>query len=207
MARSSLLGTDTAAAEPARRGDTGVLGPGDSSDSGSDLMGVADSDESDPNLPTDVAMDDAHARPMPHEVADGGGSDAGGTGERRSAGGDAGLREAADIGVDRVFTPGRRNSRKGPDAIADDEDPDLDFVDAAEAGDPLDDEDSDALDSDALDDDERVLARLSPHPVAATTPPIPGQRPNPEPDRPLQPGQLPEEDPPTHEEDHEPGRT
>ena len=43
------------------------------------------------------------------------------------------------------------------------------------------------------------------------TPPIPGQRPNPEPDRPLQPGQMPDEEPPVGEENdeegHEPGRT
>ena len=39
-------------------------------------------------------------------------------------------------------------------------------------------------------------------------PPLPGQRPNPEPDRP-QPGEpeAPEEDPPTEDEDHAPGRT
>ena len=156
MGHSSLLGTDRAAAEPARRGDTEVLGPGDSSDSGADLMGVADSDASDPGLPVDVAMDDEHARPMlPHEVAASGASDAAGTGERRSAGGDAGLREAADIGVDRVFTPGARNSSKGLDTIADDEDPDLDFVDVAEAGDPIEDEDPETL-----DDDEAASARL-----------------------------------------------
>ena len=78
MGRSSLLGTDKAAAEPARRGDTEVLGPGDSSDSGSDLMGVADDDGFDPGMPVDVAMGDDHVQPMLQHEA-----------------------EAADISVDR----------------------------------------------------------------------------------------------------------
>ena len=41
-----------------------------------------------------------------------------------------------------------------------------------------------------------------------TPPPLPGQRPNPEPDipQPVAP-EAPQEDPPTEDEDHAPGRT
>lgn len=200
MGRSSLLGTDKPAREPARR-DTAIMGPGDTSDSGADLMGVADTDESDPNLPVDVAMDDEHAHPqLTPEAAAGAATDGSGTGERRSAIGDAGLREAADISVDQVFTPGA----KGRHAIADDEDPDLGFADAAEAGDPLEDEVLDA-DEGELDDDEAALARLhvSEH-QPGHAPPVPGRQPNPEPDPPAQP---PDEDGATREQDHKPGRT
>jgi hypothetical protein len=65
-------------------------------------------------------------------------SDATGTGESRSAGGDSGKQDGWDIGVDRVFTPGVADA----DADAT-EDPDLAFVDEAEAGDPLEDETED----------------------------------------------------------------
>lgn len=145
MGHSSLLGTDLAAPEPAGR-DTATLGPGDSSDTGSDLAGVADSDQSDPGVPVDVALRDD----MPHTLLAGdalGGyaSDAAGTGERRAAGSDAGLREAADIGFDRVFTPGG----SGDDAMASDDDAELSaLVEEAQAGDPLEDEE------DAGDDDD-----------------------------------------------------
>ena len=78
MARSPLIDTDFTPTGPAGR-DSASLGPSDSSDSGSDLAGVA--------------PDDGTA------------SDSGGTGERRGAAGDADIAEAADIGVDRVFEP------------------------------------------------------------------------------------------------------
>jgi len=46
MGRSSLLGSEHAALEPARR-DADALGPGDSSDSGSDRVGLDDESSSD----------------------------------------------------------------------------------------------------------------------------------------------------------------
>lgn len=201
MGRSSLLGTDAAAPEPARR-DTRLMGPGDSSDSGADLMGLDERDEADPNLPVDVAMDDEHTHALlAPEAAHGSAIDSAGTGERRSAGSDAGLREAADIGVDHVFTPGRRRTRRDADA----EDEDLAFVDEAQAGDPLEDEDEEDLEAGldgGLDDDLNLTGALD------APPPLPGQRPNPEPDLPEPAApEAPEEDPPTEDEDHAPGRT
>ncbi|MGM9484046.1 hypothetical protein ACS5PN_22820 [Roseateles sp. NT4] len=94
MARSSLLGVDSAPAEPAGR-DKATLGPGDSSDTGSDVAGLdSDDDASDPGLPVDVALRDDQASPLP-------------LGESLAASeGEAGVRDGADIGVDRVFTPG-----------------------------------------------------------------------------------------------------
>ncbi len=92
MARSSLLGIDAAPTTASGR-DNASLGPGDSSDSGSDLIGVED-DDSDPGVPVDVALRDDQPPPLP-------------LGESTAAAdGDAGVRDGADIGVDRVFTPG-----------------------------------------------------------------------------------------------------
>lgn len=157
MGHSSLLGTDRAAQEPAGR-DTALLGPSDSSDTGSDMAGIGDSDDGDPTLPVDVAMRDdmPHAAMAPENLA-GSGSDSGGTGERRSAGLDAGTREAADIGVDRVFSLDGEGSSEGngEDAFDEDEDPDLAFVDAAQATDPLDGETADPdLDDEDVEDDD-----------------------------------------------------
>ncbi|WP_457390183.1 hypothetical protein [Roseateles sp. P5_E1] len=94
MARSSLLGIDSAAAEPAGR-DKASLGPSDSSDSGSDVAGMdGEDDGTDPGLPVDVALRDDQAAPLP-------------LGESLpSSEGETGVRDGADIGVDRVFTPG-----------------------------------------------------------------------------------------------------
>jgi len=198
MARSSLLGTDRAAREPKGR-DAASLGPGDNSDSGSDMMGIADSDDADPGVPADVGLRDDQPHPLQTPEALDASSDAAGTGERRSAGADAGRPDGSDIGVDRVFTP----SHKGSDAIADDEDGDLAFLDDAEAGDPLEDE-----------SDEDIAEALAPRTSAST--PLPGQQPNPQPDVP-QPGsvpgegagelpdQLPDDD--AGDSEHKPGRT
>lgn len=109
MARSSLLGVDPAAAEPAGR-DKARLGPSDNSDSGSDMTGLDGNDDgADPGLPVDVALRDDQAAPLP-------------LGESLAASeGEAGVRDGADIGVDRVFTPGEGED---VDAL-------LDAVDAA----------------------------------------------------------------------------
>ena len=158
MGHSSLLGTDRAAEEPAGR-DTALLGPSDSSDTGSDMAGIGDSDDGDPAVPVDVAMrDDMPHAAMAPENFSGSASDSGGTGERRSAGLDAGEREAADIGVDRVFSV---DGAADDEAFDEDEDPDLAFIDAAEAGDPLDEEtaDPDGAEADLEDDDAEAGER------------------------------------------------
>ena len=139
MAKSSIQGVSPAPAEPAGR-DAASLGPGDSSDSGSDMMCIEESEGGDPGLATDVAARDelGGATLLPPDALDSP-SDATGTGESRSAGGDSGKQDGWDIGVDRVFTPGVADADAGAE-----EDPDLAFVDAAEAGDPLEDETDDS---------------------------------------------------------------
>ena len=125
MARSSLLGTQRAPAQPSGR-DTESLGPSDRSDSGSDMVGVGERGSADPSAPVDVALgrDDIERPLTPGDALDGASSDAAGTGERRSAASDAGAREGADILPDRVFDP-------AGEVADDDEDPDLAFVDQA----------------------------------------------------------------------------
>ncbi|KQV60202.1 hypothetical protein ASC95_01635 [Pelomonas sp. Root1217] len=107
MARSSLLGIDPAAAEPAGR-DKASLGPSDSSDSGSDVMGMdGEDDGADPGLPVDVALRDDQAAPLP-------------LGESLpSSEGETGVRDGADIGVDRVFTPDEANDDEALLAVID----------------------------------------------------------------------------------------
>ena len=107
MAHSSLLGIDDVPGSPPGH-DTEALGPSDTSDSGSDVAGLADLDDGDPGLPVDIAtdVDSEHPDTSFEALADGSDTDSAGTGERRSAGGDAGLREGADIAPDRVvFDP------------------------------------------------------------------------------------------------------
>lgn len=147
MGRSSIQGTSPAPPQPAGR-DTASLGPGDSSDSGSDMMGIADSDGGDPSAPADFDTRDEQRATLLSPDALASQSDAAGTGESRSAGGDAGKRDGWDIGVDHVITPGG----------SDEEDPDLAFIDEAEAGDPLSDEDVDG----AGDDDSAPPSSPSP---------------------------------------------
>jgi hypothetical protein len=122
MARSSLLGVDPAAAEPAGR-DKARLGPSDNSDSGSDVAGLdSDDDGADPGLPVDVALRDDQTAPLP-------------LGESLPASeGEAGVRDGADIGVDHVFTTG-----EGEDVEAL-----LDAVDEAAVSEDEDDEEEQA---------------------------------------------------------------
>ncbi len=149
MAKSSIQGVSPAPAEPAGR-DAASLGPGDSSDSGSDMMGIEESEGGDPGLATDVAARDdlGGASLLPPDALTSA-SDATGTGESRSAGGDSGKQDGWDIGVDRVFTPGEADADADPD-----EDPDLAFVDEAEAGDPLEDETDETDEADEPDEGE-----------------------------------------------------
>lgn len=125
MGHSPLVDTDYAAAQPARR-DNATLGPSDSSDSGSDVAVIADAGAADPGLPVDKALGDDQLRPL----LPAGDSDSGGSGERRSAGGDGGGPDGADIGTDRVI------ELAADEDYDDDEDPDLAFIDALEAAVP-----------------------------------------------------------------------
>lgn len=125
MAQSPLLGGVTRApASPAGR-DNPSLGPSDNSDSGSDVAGIAGHEDGDPNMPVDRAMDDPLPRSDISEesIAAGADSDGAGSGERRSAAGDAGLEDGADIGVDQVFSvTGEALSDDGLEDLVTDED-------------------------------------------------------------------------------------
>lgn len=105
MARSSLSGIDRAMPTPTGH-DTASLGPSDSSDSGSDITGVEGLEGGDPSAPVDVLTSPGIANPRPAAEGLGPGSDtdAAGTGERRSAGGDAGPLDAPDIAPDHVVS-------------------------------------------------------------------------------------------------------
>ena len=115
MATSSLLGIDRAP-ETAPGRDSDLLGPSDSSDSGSDLTGLTEPDDGGPSAPLISDNDIAHSATSRESVGPGLDSDASGTGERRSAAGDAGDREAADISPDRIVTdPNRSDLRDATD--------------------------------------------------------------------------------------------
>ena len=151
MAKSSLLGIEPV--NPVAPGhDDLALGPSDSSDSGSDVAGLESLDLDDPQAPVDQALADDAGRPLGGPDARGGGSDTAGTGERRSAGGDAG-REAGDISVDRVFNPfSDGDENDDPD---DPDDPDAPLpgdVDAAAVDAPVDDADDTDDPDDAFTD-------------------------------------------------------
>ena len=154
MSTSSLLGIERP--NPHAPGhDAEALGPSDSSDSGSDMTGLEALDVD---------------------------SDSAGTGERRSAAGDDGGREAGDIAVDRVFSP------LGDDAGGMEDAEDVDGDDD-ESADPVGDGHADAA-------------------LAASLPPRP-DRPNPEPDPPADaPPVSPDGDLPPADDGgpHQPGR-
>ena len=144
--------------EPAGR-DTAALGPGDNSDSGSDMAGLEGMDTDDPV-------------------------------ERHPARRGGAARSARDIGVDRIFTPGRTDEDNDAGAgrmLRDDEDPDLAFVGSGVAGDPVEDEEAEDADDNG---ERRGLGDEGDNiPGAHSTPhrePVPG--PNPAPDRPGKPG-------------------
>lgn len=146
MARSSLLGIDPAPTEPAGR-DQASLGPGDSSDSGSDLAGLdGDDDDADPGLPVDVALRDDQQAPLT-------------LGESLPASeGSTGVRDGADIGVDRVFSIGAGDGDADADA---DDDAFIDAVDGA----PADDDEVTDLDGDS--EGNREVGRERPEVDAA----------------------------------------
>lgn len=135
MAHSPLLGGDPAPRVPSGR-STDVLGPSDTSDSGSDVTGAVGAVDTD-----DIGLDGGtndDVRRAPGAGADLGDanldadSDAGGTGERAEAGRDTLRREAPDIMTDQVVNIGtgsNDNAVDETDALADlsanDEDEDL----------------------------------------------------------------------------------
>ena len=121
MAHSSLLGIDRVPT-PAPGHDSASLGPSDSSDSGSDVAGIGDVDDGDSMLPVDVAT--SLDRPHPDTSLDalGGASDtdAAGTGERRSAGGDGRIEDGADISPDRIVSDPNADASVDEEVLLDD---------------------------------------------------------------------------------------
>ncbi|KQP44203.1 hypothetical protein [Pseudorhodoferax sp. Leaf274] len=105
MARSSIMGGETPATRPSGA-DVDMLGPSDTSDSGSDVQGErpmatgADNPAEWGAVVTDHDSD----------------SDSTGTGERASATGDDG-RANADILPDRIVTPGLGGSQDALDEV------------------------------------------------------------------------------------------
>ncbi len=134
MSNSSLLGGDAAAAHAQGR-DVDVLGPSDSSDSGSDVQGER-------SMATE-ADNPGELGALPVEL--GSDSDSAGTGERGSATG-AAVRDGADILPDAVIDSPidapDEDAVEGIDAIEDlaadepydvDSDPDADGLEAGDA--------------------------------------------------------------------------
>lgn len=123
MARSSLFGVDPAPTQAPGR-DKSRLGPSDSSDSGSDVAGLDGDDDADPGLPVDVALRDDQPAPLP-------------LGESLPASeGATGVRDGADIGVDRIFRP------EAPEAFGDLLEVEDDPVAQAAIDDPVEDEET-----------------------------------------------------------------
>jgi hypothetical protein len=131
MAQSSILGGN-AAPSKARGTGTDVLGPSDSSDSGSDVQGerrfatTAD-DGGEGTRPVDMDSD----------------TDAAGTGERASAEGDD-AREAADISPDRIIQPA--DALDGAVSIDDPEAADIDELALDDYSDSVDPDAPESLD-------------------------------------------------------------
>jgi hypothetical protein len=96
MATSSILGGERAATRPSGR-DTDLLGPSDSSDSGSDVQNERGFDALDPG---EIGGDRADLQSD---------SDAGGTGERAAAVHDTDIVEGADLAPDRVEAVGEQD--------------------------------------------------------------------------------------------------
>lgn len=145
MATSPLLDvTRTPPRAPGR--DNDALGPSDSSDSGSDVAGLADLDPNDQNAPLDVALDADNERPQTalDVFAPGSDTDASGTGERRSAGLDSGEREATDILPDHIVGGSAIEGERADELLArpDDEDDEEEADEEDEDADPVGDDES-----------------------------------------------------------------
>lgn len=137
MAQSPLLGADRAPQTASGR-STDVLGPSDTSDSGSDVVGAVGAVDTDPVGLDSGTNDDI--RRTPGAGADLGDanldadSDAGGTGERAEAGRDTLMRDAPDIGTDQIVhidADAAADEDFGEtDALAADTDDDEDLIDS-----------------------------------------------------------------------------
>lgn len=143
MAQSPLLGADRAPGRP-RGTSTDLLGPSDTSDTGSDLVGAVGAVDTDAlgfsgGTNDDVARSAGAGADIGNTNLDAD-SDSGGTGERAAAGRDTEGDLPADIAPDRVVGLG------SDEALVSDDD-DLDELSATAD----DDEDEDRLDSD-IDD-------------------------------------------------------
>jgi hypothetical protein len=140
MAQSPLLGADRAPQRPRGTG-TDVLGPSDTSDTGSDLVGAVGAVDTDAlGLDGGTNDDVSRAAGAGADVGDttlDADSDSGGTGERAEAGRDTVGDRAADIAPDQVIT-------LGEDDVVDE----LDLL-TAEEGDTGDEDEDDEL---GLDD-------------------------------------------------------
>lgn len=134
MARSSILGSEHAATYSPGR-DADALGPSDSSDSGADIQGQLHL-ETDDDFETRAAAISGAGNTDP--LAD---SDTGGTGERASAVPEH-IREAADIGPDRIILSAEEALESDPELAAID-DPSGINLDDLEAGEPYSEEDED----------------------------------------------------------------
>lgn len=143
MAQSPLLGADRAPERP-RGTSTDLLGPSDTSDTGSDLVGAVGAVDTDAIGLSGGTNDDVARTPgAGADVGDtnlDADSDSGGTGERAAAGRDTEGDLPADIAPDRVIGAG------SDEALVSDED-DLDDLSASSD----DDDDEDRLASD-IDD-------------------------------------------------------
>ncbi len=112
MARSSLLGIDRAPTQAAGR-NTGILGPSDSSDSGSDMQGELSLETSDDFDGMSAAISGAANTSLSSD------SDASGTGDRGSALPEH-VREAGDISPDRIGRFGEASSESSDIVSLDD---------------------------------------------------------------------------------------
>lgn len=110
MARSSILGTEQAPIHPPGH-DADLLGPSDSSDSGSDIQGQLHV-ETDDDLESRAASISGAGNTDP--LSD---SDTGGTGERASAVPEHAV-DGADISPDRVILPAREALDSTPELVS-----------------------------------------------------------------------------------------
>jgi hypothetical protein len=126
MATSSIVGGERAAQQAEGRDDD-VLGPSDTSDSGSDIQGAR-------RLKTDTEEGEfGGATP----IAAGSDSDSGGTGERAEAVPE-GARDGADISPDRIARS--KDALDGAESIDDDDDSVEALADESDDDDEVDDE-------------------------------------------------------------------
>ncbi len=126
MAQSTLLGDEQEEIYPPGH-SIADLGPSDSSDSGSDIVGgpglggFGRDDDETMGIPTGASTDAETRAGAGADVGDAeldGDSDSGGTGERRTAGRDSQTREAGDIATDRVTDdPGGLTYGADPEGI------------------------------------------------------------------------------------------